>query len=76
MAALCREALSERVEVVTAPAQAGLVTFVPNGDPEETSNRLFAEGIMVRNLPHTPWVRASCGWWTSEEDVARLAGAV
>jgi L-cysteine/cystine lyase len=76
LAALCRDLLAERVEVVTAPAQAGLVTFVPNGDPEETSQRLFEEGIVVRNLPHTPWVRASTGWWTSEEDLARLARAV
>jgi selenocysteine lyase/cysteine desulfurase len=30
----------------------------------------------VRNLPHTPWVRASCGWWNDESDVARLAAAL
>jgi L-cysteine/cystine lyase len=76
LAALCREALSERVEVVTPPGQAGLVTFAPKGDPEETAARLFEERIMVRNLPHTPWVRASTGWWNDEQDVARLAGAV
>ena len=76
VAALCREALSERVEVETPPGQAGLVTFVSNGDPEEAATRLHGQGVMVRSVPGTPWVRASCGWWTSEEDVARLAGAV
>jgi Selenocysteine lyase len=76
LAALCRAALSERVEVVTPPGQAGLVTFVSDGDPEETATRLHEQGVMVRSVPRTPWVRASCGWWTSEEDIARLAGAV
>jgi L-cysteine/cystine lyase len=76
MAARCREALAERVDVVTAPGQAGLVTFAPAGDPEETSARLLEQGVLVRHLPPTPWVRASCGWWTSEEDVARLAAAL
>jgi L-cysteine/cystine lyase len=75
-AALCREALADRVDVVTPPGQAGLVTFAPAGDPEETATRLFEEGVLVRNLPGTPWVRASCGWWTSEEDIARLADAL
>jgi len=76
MAALCRASLADRVDVVTPAGQAGLVTFAPAGDPEETAARLFEEGILVRNLPHTPWVRASCGWWTSEDDVARLAAAL
>jgi L-cysteine/cystine lyase len=76
MAAYCRESLAGLVDVVTPPGQAGLVTFVPRNDPEETAGRLFEQGIMVRNLPGTPWVRASCGWWTDETDVARLAGAL
>jgi L-cysteine/cystine lyase len=75
-AARCREAIAARAEVVTPPEQAGLVTFRPEADPEELVARLFAEGIVVRSLPGTPWVRASCGWWTSDEDVARLAGAL
>jgi selenocysteine lyase/cysteine desulfurase len=75
-AALCRDALAGRVDVVTPSGQAGLVTFAPAGDPEETASRLYDEGILVRNLPHTPWVRASCGWWTSEDDITRLADAL
>jgi L-cysteine/cystine lyase len=76
MAGLCRDALAERFEVVTPPAQAGLVTFAPDGDPEETASRLFEQGVIVRNLPGTPWVRASCGWWTNEADLERLATAL
>ena len=75
-AAYCRARLAQRVEVVTPPGQAGLVTFVPNSDPVEVTARLFDEGVVVRNLPGTPWVRASCGWWTSDDDVERLVGGV
>jgi L-cysteine/cystine lyase len=76
LAERCRELLAERVEVVTAPDQAGLVTFAPNGDPEETAARLHEQGVMVRSVPRTPWVRASTGWWNDERDLERLAGAV
>jgi L-cysteine/cystine lyase len=72
----CRDALVERAQVVTPPDQAGLVTFRPEGDPEELAARLFEHDIIVRNLPGTPWVRASCGWWTSDEDVERLVRGV
>ena len=72
----CREALSERVRVVTPPGQAGLVTFEVDGDPEQVVSKLFAENVVVRSIPGTAFVRASCGWWTSDEDVERLAGAL
>jgi L-cysteine/cystine lyase len=75
-AAHCRNALVERVQVVTPADQAGLVTFRPEGDPEELTARLFEQKVVVRNLPGTPWVRASCGWWTSGEDVERLVRLV
>ena len=62
--------------MVTRPDQAGLVTFAPHEDPEQLTNRLFEHGVLVRNLPGTPWVRASCGWWNDETDVERLAAAL
>jgi L-cysteine/cystine lyase len=76
LAERCRELLAGRVEVVTAPEQAGLVTFASRGDPEETAVRLHAEGVMVRSVPRTPWVRASTGWWNDEDDLERLARGV
>jgi L-cysteine/cystine lyase len=75
-AAQCRDELAQRVQVVTPPDQAGLVTFRPEGDPEEVAAQLFDQNVVVRNLPGTPWVRASCGWWTSQEDVERLVRAL
>jgi len=31
---------------------------------------------MVRELPGRNLVRASCGWWTSEEDLQRLVDGI
>ena len=42
-------------------------------DPEATVQRLAGEGIGIRNLPGTPYVRASVGAWCSEEELDRLA---
>jgi L-cysteine/cystine lyase len=72
MAARCREALAERFEVVTKPNQAGLVTFRPGGDAEEIVTQLRGLGVIVRFIPGRNLIRASCGYWTSEEDIERL----
>jgi L-cysteine/cystine lyase len=73
LAALARESLPD---VVTGAAQAGLVTFAPDGDPVALAAQLFGQGVVLRNLPGTPWLRASCGWWNDESDVERLAAGV
>jgi L-cysteine/cystine lyase len=75
MTARCRELLAERV--VTAPGQATLVTFRVEGDSAEVVTKLYEAGVVVRNVPgYEPWIRASCGWWTSEEDLERLVSAL
>jgi L-cysteine/cystine lyase len=74
-AARCRELLEERVELVTPPGQATLVTWSSH-DALAESRLLAGRGVIVRNLPSLPWVRASVGFWTSEDDLARLADAV
>jgi L-cysteine/cystine lyase len=68
--------LANRFEVATAPGQANLVSFVPGGDPAETARRLFDQGIVVRDMPGTGWLRISCGWWTSDEDLERLLASL
>ena len=40
-----------------------------------TRDRLAGAGIMVRNLPGTPYVRASVGAWNDEDDLDRLVEA-
>jgi L-cysteine/cystine lyase len=73
LTAYCRRRLGEAgYELVTAPGQAGLISFDPGGDAAEAAARLFEAGVIVRDLPGTGWLRASCGWWTSEDDVERL----
>ena len=72
----CRQALAERVEVVTEPGQSTLVSFRPNGEAPETVERLASQGVVVRELPRLGWVRASVGFWTSDDDVDRLVAGV
>jgi L-cysteine/cystine lyase len=76
MAARCRELLSEVVEILTPPGQSTLVSFRPPGDPTELVASLHDEGVIVRELPGRNIVRASVGWWTSEDDLQRLAAGV
>lgn len=73
--ARCRELLAERAEVVTEPGHANLVSF-RDADPEATVARLAENGVIVRDMPGTGLVRASCGWWTSDEDLDRLVAAL
>jgi selenocysteine lyase/cysteine desulfurase len=73
MAQLCRDRLVDAgYDVVTEPDQGGLVAFVPNGEAPEVAKRLYERGVIVRDVPGRGWVRVSCGWWTSEEDIERL----
>ena len=75
-AARCRELLAERFEVVTAPGQATLVSFRVEGDSAEVVKRLYEQGVIVRDVPGLGWIRVSCGWWTSDEDLSRLLSAL
>jgi L-cysteine/cystine lyase len=76
MAAGCRELLAERFEIMTAPDQGTLVTFRVDGDSAELVKRLYDHRVVVRDVPKLGWIRVSCGWWTSEQDLARLLGAL
>ena len=68
----CRMLLAEHgVEVVTEPGQATLVSWRAD-DPEAVVDRLAEQGVVVRDLRGTGLVRASCGYWTSQDDLERL----
>jgi L-cysteine/cystine lyase len=73
--ARCRELLADRADVVTEPGHANLVSF-RDADPEATVARLAENGVIVRDMPGTGLVRASCGWWTSDEDLDRLVASL
>ena len=78
MAERCRELLDAAgQDVVTPSERATLVSWRPQD--EETGDvvsRLAEENVTVRDLPGTGLVRASVGWWTSENDLARLVAAL
>jgi L-cysteine/cystine lyase len=75
-AARCRELLAPHVEVVTPSGHSTLVSFRPTGDATDLVAALDEQGVIVRELPGRNLVRASCGWWTSDEDLQRLADGV
>jgi L-cysteine/cystine lyase len=74
----CRELLQSRVDLVTPPVRSTLVAFRPTADETaaELVARLFDAGVHVRELPGRGLVRVSCGWWTSDDDLDRLAAAL
>jgi L-cysteine/cystine lyase len=72
-AARCRELLEPLVDVVTPRGESTLVSFRPPGDPTELVAALGEGGVIVRELPGRNLVRASSSWWTSEDDLRRLA---
>jgi L-cysteine/cystine lyase len=72
----CRARLAERFELVTEPGHATLVSWRVDGDAAELAVRAWEEGVVIRDLPGLNWLRASCGYWTSDEDVERLLGAL
>lgn len=72
----CRELLAPLVDVVTPAGDSTLVSFHPGGDPTALVASLHERGVIVRELPGRNLVRASCGWWTSDGDVERLAAGV
>ena len=59
-------------------APRGRTTLVSWKDPhpEETRNRLADGGVVIRDLPGTPYLRASVGAWNDESDLERLLAAV
>ena len=69
----CRALLEPLVDVV--PGGATLVAF-RHEDPPTLVARLAEAGVVVREIPKTGLVRVSCGWWTSEDDLQRLAAAL
>jgi len=71
LAARLAELLAERGR---QPAPRGSSTLVSFHSPDPLGERaLLAEhGVIVRNIPDRPWLRASVGAWNDERDLERL----
>lgn len=61
--------------LTVAPRGDSTLVSWETADPESESLRLLDAGYVVRNLPGTPYVRASVGAWTTEEEMAGLVEA-
>jgi L-cysteine/cystine lyase len=75
LAATLAERLAETGRTVAPRGPTTLVSW-EDDDTEATRDRLAAEGIVVRFLPGTPYLRASVGAWNDEGDLERLLGAL
>jgi L-cysteine/cystine lyase len=78
MAERCRAALAEAgADVVVPENRATLVSWrAPVEESAAIVARLVEAGVIVRDLPGRGLVRASVGWWTNDEDIERLVGAL
>jgi L-cysteine/cystine lyase len=77
MTDLCRSRLVEAGDdVVTEPGHGTLVSWRWAGDTKAAAERLAADGVLIRDLPGTDLLRASCGYWTDEDDITRLVAGL
>jgi selenocysteine lyase/cysteine desulfurase len=76
--ALAARLVEMLVDVGREPAPRAATTLVsfPSPDPPEERARLAEHGVIVRNIPNRPWLRASVGAWNDEADLQRLVGAL
>ena len=75
LAALLAGRLQEGGRELAPRGETTLVSF-SSADPVEERVRLAREGIVIRNIPGRPWLRASVGAWNDENDLDRLLRAL
>jgi L-cysteine/cystine lyase len=71
LAARLASQLGERGREVAPRGHTTLVSFT-SADPEHERSQLADAGVIVRNIPGRPWLRASVGAWNDEDDLDRL----
>jgi L-cysteine/cystine lyase len=75
LAAQLADELRQRGRTVAPRGATTLVTWeMPDSD--ELPGRLAEQGVAIRSLPGTPYVRASVGAWNDESDLERLLAAI
>jgi L-cysteine/cystine lyase len=75
MAAALADRLRERGFAVAPRGATTLVSWQIAGS-DELPGRLAEQGVALRNLPGTGFVRASVGAWNDESDLERLLAAI
>jgi selenocysteine lyase/cysteine desulfurase len=75
LAAHLAERLREHGREVAPRDDTTLVSF-HSEDPAAERARMLERGVVLRDIPGRPWLRASVGAWNDEEDVERLLDAL
>jgi len=75
LAATLAGELDDRGHTVAPRGDTTLVSW-EDPDPEATRDRLAEAGVVIRNLPGRPYLRASVGAWNDESDLERLLAAL
>lgn len=75
LASRLAELLSEQGREV-APRDATTLVSFASADPAGERERLGEQGVIVRDIPGRPWLRASVGAWNDEDDLRRLLAAL
>ena len=71
LAGALADALQGQGRAVAPRGESTLVAW-EDPTPEQTKERLAQAGVVVRDLPGTPHLRASVGAWNDEDDLQRL----
>jgi selenocysteine lyase/cysteine desulfurase len=71
LAGALAELLEEGGRKVAPRGASTLVSFTSE-DPEGERLQLAENGVILRNIPDRPWLRASVGAWNDENDLDRL----
>jgi selenocysteine lyase/cysteine desulfurase len=77
-AATLAESLARRLAAagaIVGPRGRSTLVSWETADPQAEAARLLVAGLLVRDLPGTPYVRASIGGWTGEDEIERLVAA-
>ncbi|HWD11383.1 MAG TPA: aminotransferase class V-fold PLP-dependent enzyme [Solirubrobacteraceae bacterium] len=75
LAAMLAERLAEHGREVAPRGPSTLVSFT-SPDPEAERTLLANMGVILRDIPERPWLRASVGAWNDESDLDRLLTAL
>jgi L-cysteine/cystine lyase len=75
LAAGLAQRLAAHGRTVAPRGESTLVTF-QSPDPEHERDQLREQGVLLRNIPGAPWLRASVGAWNDEDDLDRLLAAL
>jgi selenocysteine lyase/cysteine desulfurase len=75
LASRLAELLVERGRAVAPRGDSTLVSFTSSDPPAERA-RLAERGIVLRDIPGRPWLRASVGAWNDEDDLHRMLAAL